>query len=549
MRPSLLSLIFIVSLFQITCIFAETATEVKNGSEILSGADNARKAMDEIQKEFSKQLDEFQKEYESGKFSGPVFEKKILDLSQKITLEKNKKLQEEYERGIISKSEYLQISMEENQKEVKVLDAKYRKLHEMENIKYKTNKNKYKEKMVQAIKEQEREIVFTGMVVDFDNQPIENALVKASVRQCEPKEEYFTKDKEIEVKTNKSGIFKVKSYGTRLMINSIEKEGYIYQKNYSEHNNFEYDKRINDSFLPNDSSGKKGIPINPEPKNTYTFRIRKQDKLDYLVQKSFSYKFSKTKNEPFLPTLINDWTDYYGERKNEDYYYSKEAKNLEFSVEFNEEYSEYVLAIKCLNTDSGVIISNELLFEAPADGYRQKIEYSGKFKPLNEGSFASKDSNTIYLYVKGPKESYYSRIELNVVSTVLNKVEPNLSVQISGETFTNPEGRRSLDYNKTFNDEERMFRDKLNRERNEYLKEQRKNVSDRLKNDPDAKLKLDLEINGILTSSKNSKERNERLRKFQEENDNPQKKYEREIEKEMKKFKKIAEKMRAERDK
>ncbi|MHC4525438.1 MAG: hypothetical protein ACYSU8_07880 [Planctomycetota bacterium] len=327
------------------------------------------------------------------------------------------------------------------------------------------SRNKFKE----AIKESDRDIVFRGKVIDFDGNPVQDAVVVVSVRSFDPTVEIFFSSKKHKLKTDSKGLFLFEGKGSSLSIRDIIKEGYEFKREYLDYTSFQYDISI---------KKKSGltVPFDPNSDETYMFKIRHRCTVNYLLTDSFRWSFRKSENSPFAPLLIGKWNGPYGKEMNLKARRSEKSKPLEISCLFNEDYSEFELSFNCTVEESGIYLSDTLLYEAPAEGYQRQIIYrnvmveSGK-NEQKKGWYRKK----LYLYVKGPNGKYYSRIDLWVSTHPPTQHNEDACVQIGGDIYTNPEGRRYLDYDSSYNDDEGIFRNKLVNERHKAKIEARKN--------------------------------------------------------------------------
>ncbi len=81
------------------------------------------------------------------------------------------------------------------------------------------------------------------------------------------------------------------------------------------------------------------------------------------------------------------------------------------------------------NQTDGIVVSDELLYEAPPDGYKKEVVWLESSKPR-------------YLYLKTRAPSIYSRINLEYYQYT---ERPNNRLRITYKSFTNPYGERSLE--------------------------------------------------------------------------------------------------------
>lgn len=319
-----------------------------------------------------------------------------------------------------------------------------------------------------AMKLSDRNIVFRGKVVDFKGNPIHEAVVVVGVRGFDPTNEFFVSSKEYKLETDSEGSFTFTGKGSFLSLRDIIKEGYEFKREYLDCTSFQYDINIKNKHG-------QALPFDPNSNETYIFKIRHRGTVDYLLTDSFRWSCRKSENKPFAPLLLGKWNSPYGKEMNLDARRSEKSKPLEISCLFNEDFSTFELSFNCTVEGSGVYLSDALFYEAPAQGYQPQVTYHNTMvKPGENEQKVGWYEKKLYLYVKGPEGSYYSRLDLSLnTETVHHFSDPR--VQLSGEIYTNPEGRSHLDYDSSYNDDEGLFRNKLVIERHKAKIEARKN--------------------------------------------------------------------------
>jgi hypothetical protein len=320
----------------------------------------------------------------------------------------------------------------------------------------------HRDRFIEYVKSSERDFVFQGKVVDFDGNPVSGAIVVLSVRKFDPAAEYFMNSDKPELTTDSKGSFRYKGSGISIHIRDIIKEGYEFKNEYLEFDHFAYDLSMKSG-----PSVKNLIPFDAKSEGPFVFKIRKYGVVDYLVTDLFhSWSFRKSQNKAYCPLVLGEWNDAYGHEMNLSAHSFEKNKCLEISCTFNESYSEFHLLFRCTVEDSGIILSEKLLYEAPENGYQKEITYDNTLrKPTNDGRFDRWHDKLLYLYVQGPGKSYYSRLNLSLTTDPPSDSCTDPYVHIGWDVYTNPLGRRYLEYNQNYNQKERVVRGQIQTER------------------------------------------------------------------------------------
>jgi len=325
-------------------------------------------------------------------------------------------------------------------------------------------------RMREAVKASSKDVTFKGKVVDLKGKPIDDAVVVVSVRSFDPDSEYFFSSTKHEISTDKNGGFVLSENSMSLSVRDIIKKGYEFNFEYVDYYHFEFSNRLKSGHAVQNSQ------FDPNSNESVVFRVRKRGTVDFLVKRSFSWPFRMSKNEPFKPLLLGEWEDPYGKEMNLFAYRSEKNKPLELSCEFNEDYSKFKLLFRGVIKDSGVYLSDTLLYKAPLDGYQESVIYQDDMLgDIENGKKRRIYNRSLFLYVKGPGDSYYSRIDLTICTDPFSEFCNDGSVRITGSVYTNPEGRRYLEYDKKFNSNERVLRSKIRSERSQARMKARKN--------------------------------------------------------------------------
>lgn len=317
------------------------------------------------------------------------------------------------------------------------------------------------EKMIEKAKQSDLSsrapIDFYGKILDQNGDPIEGVKVTLKIRDNAWQwETDGQQDTIIELMTDLSGLFSAGGkQGHFLFIEDLEKKGYEYDraKNPS---SFDY-QIIENTIEP---------PFPGDPDNPIVFVLRKRGIVDYLLTETFRLRFFKSQNKLYQPQLLGKWVDAYGKETNLDYRRSESSRCLNISCSWTEDYSEFELHFKCAIEDSGVYLSDQLLYEAPAEGYQQEVIYKNNmFSRIENSGTPGLYNVPLFLYVKGPEKSYYSRIELSISTRPMQDSNPDPLVLVRGHIYTNPAGRRYLDYDETYNAKEGLLRNCIHMKR------------------------------------------------------------------------------------
>lgn len=356
-------------------------------------------------------------------------------------------------------------------------------------------------KVIEYYKARVRDVVFQGKVVDFNGDPVPDAEVVIGVRSFYPTDKDPVNTQNHKLPTDSEGLFTFKGKGMSLFVRDIVKEGYDFKLEYIENSSFDYAEQ---TLLRKGEN----MPFDPDSKVPFVFKIRKRGEVDYLFTNSFTWYFRKSENKPFAPLLLGEWIDRYGKAKNPGALRSEQNKCIEISCAFNEDFSVFTLSFKGTVEGCSTYLSDTLLYEAPAEDYQQESVYQESMldNDQNNGNQGLYDKK-LYLYVKGPKESYYSRIGLLIRTVPLAQNNQDAVVQVHGEIYTNPEGLRHLDYDEDYNGKEYMTRLLIKRERNkqksEAMKQKKQFDEEAFKKKIDKERELiKEEVDKILNNSK-----------------------------------------------
>ncbi len=269
---------------------------------------------------------------------------------------------------------------------------------------------------------------FYGVVLDQYDDPVSDANVEAQVsyKGSLGKKQY----RYLHSITDSEGKFTFKSVGSVLFILDIVKKGYEFRFEKNPRQSFYfrgiYEKAIHD----------------PEPNRPVIFKVKKKNEPAYLIHRpSLERNFYPNDTRSFALSLLTTWIDEYGNLKQPE---QRGYSDLRIYCETDYDDKTYSLRFVEMDTNSGLVLKEQKLNEAPEFGYKDEIIIK---TPI------TKNPETInkYLYVKGRGGNIYSRLDVELI--------PRLSgLHVKIDLWTNPEGSRNLRYNEKFQEFEQMRR-------------------------------------------------------------------------------------------
>lgn len=275
----------------------------------------------------------------------------------------------------------------------------------------------------------EGEVEFYGQVVDQYGTPVEGAAVTVDVPTPEGLSQRLLR-REKTLFTGKDGRFEVsgRTYGLAqlkacyLYLDDIAKEGYEGQR-------IEWVDREQTSFCYNTSSTEPFVP-DPARPVVYTMRKKGQD-LAFLFTEAFfdlevpTSRSGKAIGYDFIQrSRIRGVANQAGEE-------ALPVCDLRLRATFNPSNATWTVVLSPGTTNGGIIVSDQLMYEAPATGYQ--AEYT--FVPKERQALTAK-----YIYVRSRDPAIYTRCELD---------SPNANegfFRLNGnKSVTNPYGDRNFE--------------------------------------------------------------------------------------------------------
>lgn len=274
----------------------------------------------------------------------------------------------------------------------------------------------------------EGDVTFFGKVVDQYAASVEGAIIKVSV----PTPGHWLKpimiSREKTLTTDKDGLFEVsrKTYGVAqlkgcyLNIQSIVREGYEAQWN-----EWVNDKRTSFSYSATDA--KRFVP---DPSNPIVYTMRKKGAVAFLLQE-IKIGFQVEMNQSGK-SVGYDLIRHHRIKDTHKPVYNGELvfPDLQLKATLNTNDATWAVVLSPGDTNGGIIVSEQLLYEAPDNGYQP--EYV--FTPEDRKPLKAK-----YVYLKSRDPAIFTRLEIEHINA--NKE----FFRLSGKSVTNPYGDRNLE--------------------------------------------------------------------------------------------------------
>jgi len=278
-------------------------------------------------------------------------------------------------------------------------------------------------------------ILFYGKVVNQYYKPVSGANVHARISYYAPNG--TKKVRSITVTTNSKGLFVLKSIGYSVYLEKIEKSGCEFPSHKNPTRSFDYSAIYPEAiFVPDKNS-----PI--------IFHVREAGNGPaYLIRRpSLERNFlPDEKQGVYNLNLIGTWIDADGKLHR-----ALKGGHTDLTIKYNlsKDKSAYELVFLSRDTNSGVLVKDELLDEAPIEGYKPETKIAVNIpKEYNK--------KQTYLYVKARGGQAYSRLDLEF------EVRPSI-LRVGANLWANPAGSRNLKYDKDFQEYEkkRRYQEKL----------------------------------------------------------------------------------------
>ena len=298
-------------------------------------------------------------------------------------------------------------------------------------------------------------ISFYGKLVDQNGNQIPNVKIKCSTMYVfiPP---FGLDDKYSTVRTDNRGCFKFRGRGMNMSVD-IPRDYPGYEFIYDDN------PRIGSGYAPpsrlRSGYGKNQEILVASKANPLVFTLRKKGMPAYILGNK------GRGNQRILEDVLDDintslylvapWIDsdglpgnFPGEEESK-YGQVKPSGNKDLLIEgtLSTDETQFDWQISPIPPNSGIILSDELLYEAPETGYQSAIQLS---VPINTIELKK------YLYIKLDDGKFYGRLdsEFSVDSLDGNSSE----VMILIGSWINPDGSRNLEYDYAFQRDERKWR-------------------------------------------------------------------------------------------
>ena len=294
---------------------------------------------------------------------------------------------------------------------------------------------------------------FYGKLIDQNNNPIPSIEIKynVDVMNLFNARPYLVSNAST-VTTNIQGCFSIQRSGVKIVISPIEVSGYEFSHETNPKMMFGYAPPATpDSFVATEA-------------NPFIFTLRKKNLPAYLLGIGPTNESSKRIMEDVTNDInasiyiVPPWIDSGGqpgylpggEEPQRGQVVRKGDKDLLIEGSLSEDGTHYDLEFSPITPNSGIILSDELLYEAPEAGYQSSIQLS-----ILPGTSELKK----YLYIKLDNGKFYGRLDAEFRIDSLDKTPPKARIFI--DTWINPSGSRNLEFDEAYQFAERQWRDLL----------------------------------------------------------------------------------------
>jgi len=260
---------------------------------------------------------------------------------------------------------------------------------------------------------------FHGRVIDWNNNPVAGAYVCANITSSDQNK----KPENILVSTDANGFFNMSGIGQIIDIKTVRKSGYKLSKSKN--------KMV---FRAGDIASEEPTVFYLEKSDGPTM-VQSSETFVFWKSKTSEYKFDLTEDS-FASMPIQDgkpkpelksWAmDSKAKEKKEPE--SGKQNDLSFKAILSDDGLIYNLQIFALDKDGGIIVSEELLKEAPEEGYENQTTIK---VDISRG--VNKEDK--FLYIRSRDSQVYSRLRLDI------KAFPE-NMHVSVSSLTNLEGSR-----------------------------------------------------------------------------------------------------------
>jgi len=270
-----------------------------------------------------------------------------------------------------------------------------------------------------------------GRVVDQFDAPVVGAEVIIAWRQ-------FTLDLDIKVKsasvtTDANGTFSCRIYsGVWPIIRSLERDGYELIRDQNPVMKLHLEKQ-------------QDILAVTTPSNPVVLKLRKKGEATFLLKRDFILLDATARSNEldhvdlvFMRRELNSDTQVY--------------KDLQTEVSYIQSNNSWVVTYRATNNTDGLIVSEEVLYEAPETGYQKEVVITNP-------------TRLVHIYLRSRNPVIFSRIDAVHRNW---RLDPFPEYRITVDILTNPYGSRNLEYDVRYEKYWRI-KERLVKETKSYL--------------------------------------------------------------------------------
>mgnify|MGYP006292988241 CR=1 FL=1 len=285
--------------------------------------------------------------------------------------------------------------------------------------------------------EQLQPVRIYGRVEDTEGNPVAGAEVKLSWQQAtvlvgKPDAGRFDT-----VKTGKDGRWEfVMTKPHRAFVNEVKKQGYQYTTRY------------------NSESSVRNLVSRPTSQDDPIVTVlRRKGETTFLVVNPSGNRINNPLIRVLSPQSQTKTLDLLAEENDKNK--SGEYADFQVAANYDETEGNWIVTYSATNGTDGIIVGNDLLYEAPEDGYQQEVVLNGPPWPR-------------YLYLRSRTPAIYSRLDLE--HSIWKESEKQQGFRISYKSWVNPYGSRNLEYDTDLKEEWRL-RKQLEKDAKSLLKQ------------------------------------------------------------------------------
>lgn len=256
--------------------------------------------------------------------------------------------------------------------------------------------------MEKAAKELDVPVSFYGKVLDQYGEPVEGALVELHLTHYDPVNAprgYFSAVKTILVSTDGVGLFVVANErGSGLSVNTISKADYEFVRSQNKNSGFAYIRLYNDRHIPD-----KAKPV--------LFHLRKMGATTFLLKgmeliNSFAVR---PDGKPVVVEFSNDRNFFAPDT-------AEPFPGFAVTASLDKETRDWVLTFKGKHKGDRVALLDQIVYEAPAQGYEPSAELrvSLQENPVKGRGPTYPHSKEAYLVVRSEKPETYMRVAMQI---------------------------------------------------------------------------------------------------------------------------------------